>query len=189
MCLHDNFILPLICWISCQSAKVLPSVVSCQRTSDRGDSHMAFWDPPWVTLSRARLGFQTCTRTHTPPPPCTLAISGVIFNACLMLLSPSRIWAPGEEKEFLFHCAPKPNTEKGTQYLWMEIKWQQPLLLKSQIVLRRTVPGHQNRLCFSFLYLTQPPKLLCKSIPCSCTINVTLFFPSSQSPAFFFNYS
>lgn len=141
---------------------------------------------PWVTCPEPQLPLYTHTAPPLQlPPPYALALSVAAFNAWLMSASPSRMRILGEEEEeWVFHCTHKPSTEKG----------QKPLLFKFQMFLPSSVPGHQHILCFSLLYLTPSPKLLCKVfIPVVPSKSLCLFPPFSVSSFlsffFFFYYS
>jgi len=91
-----------------------------------------------------------------------------------------------ERRQKSFFCRSlNPRTEKGTQYMWTEIKDQHPSF-KSRTVLRSTILGHQNIPYFSLYPVQRPQTTLQTHLFLAYHISHCIFFPSSKSPVFSF---
>ena len=95
-----------------------------------------------------------------------------------------------ERRKKSFFCRSlKPRKEKGTPYMWMEIKDQHPSF-KSRTVLRSTIPWHQNMPSFSLYPVQRPQTTLQTHLFLAYHVSHCIFFPLFPVSSFlFFSHS
>ena len=116
---------------------------------------------------------------HTPyTPTITTLYLGYIELFLMHMSCQSSLLEWRGERRVFFCRSLEPSTEKGTQYMWTEIKDQHPSF-KSRTVLRSTIPGHQNVPSFSLYPVQCPQTTLQTHLFLAYHASCCVFFPSS----------